>query len=100
MENGQAFEAAETVVQQSVQWLRLAIETTGALIIAIGVVIALWGFVRAFARRHAPSLAPPEKGEHPRNGRDQPPRTDPDNGRLRRGGFADRHRRKEYRRTG
>ena len=57
MENGQAFEAAETVVQQSVQWLRLAIETTGALIIAIGVVIALWGFVRAFARRHAPSYA-------------------------------------------
>jgi uncharacterized membrane protein len=57
MEHGTAFSAAETAVQQSVQWLRLAIETTGALIVALGIVIALWGFVRAFARRHSAAYA-------------------------------------------
>jgi len=54
MENGAAFDAAERAVQQSVQWLRLAIETTGALIVALGIVLALYGFVRAFTRRHSP----------------------------------------------
>jgi uncharacterized membrane protein len=57
MEHGTTFGAAETAVQQSVQWLRLAIETTGALIVALGIVIALWGFVRALARRHTPAYA-------------------------------------------
>ncbi|HEX8831525.1 MAG TPA: DUF1622 domain-containing protein [Longimicrobium sp.] len=57
MEQGAAFEVAERTVQASVQWLRLAIETTGALIVAIGIVIALWSFVKAFARRHNPAYA-------------------------------------------
>jgi hypothetical protein len=42
MQRGAAFEVAERAVQGSVQWLRRAIETTGALIVAIGIVIALW----------------------------------------------------------
>lgn len=57
MDQGASFEAAERAVQASVQWLRLAIETTGALIVALGIVIALWSFVRAFARRNTPAYA-------------------------------------------
>jgi len=46
------FEMAEATVQQAVQWLRLAIETTGGLIVALGVVISLVAFVKAFWHRH------------------------------------------------
>ena len=55
--DGGPFELAEGTVQQSVQWLRLAVETTGALIVALGIVIALWAFVRTFFRRHDPAVA-------------------------------------------
>lgn len=34
-----------------VQWLRLAIETTGAIVIGIGLLVALWAFVHALATR-------------------------------------------------
>jgi uncharacterized membrane protein len=47
-----SFDVAEQVVQSTVGWLRLIIESTGALIIGIGLVIAFYAFVRAFARRH------------------------------------------------
>lgn len=47
-----AFDNTEHVVQQTVQWLRLLIESTGAVIIAIGLVISAYAFVRAFQRRH------------------------------------------------
>lgn len=47
-----AFESTEHVVQQTVQWLRLLIESTGAVIIAIGLAISAYAFVRAFRRRH------------------------------------------------
>jgi uncharacterized membrane protein len=40
----------EAVVQQAVLWLRLAIEATGAAMVAIGFAISAWSFVRAFAR--------------------------------------------------
>lgn len=52
-----AFEGAERVVQQAVQWLRLAIESTGAVIIALGLVVAAYAFVRAFLRRRDPRYA-------------------------------------------
>lgn len=54
---GGPFSLVEETVQQSVQWLRLAVETTGAFIVALGIVIALWAFVRTFFRRHDPAVA-------------------------------------------
>ena len=54
---GGPFSFAEGTVQQSVQWLRLAVETTGAFIVALGIVIALWAFVRTFFRRRDPTVA-------------------------------------------
>ncbi len=47
-------ENAERIVQDAVQWLRLGVETTGAVIVGLGVVLALLLFVRAaLARRPA-----------------------------------------------
>jgi uncharacterized membrane protein len=37
----------ETTVVSAVQWLKLAVETTGAIIIGLGVLSAAWQFVRA-----------------------------------------------------
>ena len=51
------FEVAERTVQQAVGWLRLIIESTGAAIIALGLVIALAAFVRTFRRRRDPAYA-------------------------------------------
>jgi uncharacterized membrane protein len=51
MEANTPFESAERAVQHAVGWLRLIIESTGAAIIALGLVIALYGFVRTFRRR-------------------------------------------------
>lgn len=39
--------ATETTIINAVQWLRLFVETTGALIIALGVVAAAYQFLRA-----------------------------------------------------
>jgi uncharacterized membrane protein len=55
MEPSRAFELTETVVEEAVRWIRLAIETTGAAIIALGLVVALAAFVRTFRRRHDPA---------------------------------------------
>lgn len=41
--------AIESTIINLVQWLRLAIETTGALVIGFGVIIALFEFVRALS---------------------------------------------------
>ena len=38
-----------------VQWLRLAVETTGALVIAVGAIMAIYGFGRALALRQSES---------------------------------------------
>lgn len=56
-EGSALFALAESGVQEVVRWLRLTIETTGAVIIAVGLVVAIYAFVRAFARRHDPSYA-------------------------------------------
>ena len=45
------FGAAETAVNSAVQWLRLLVETTGALIVAIGMTVALRELVRALLAR-------------------------------------------------
>jgi uncharacterized membrane protein len=42
------FEKVEASVQHGVEWLRLAIETLGALVIAAGIVVAVLGMVRHF----------------------------------------------------
>jgi len=52
-----AFEQAEAVVIEAVRWLRLGIESTGAIIVALGLLIALGAFVRAFRRRHDATYA-------------------------------------------
>jgi uncharacterized membrane protein len=57
MEPSVAFDRTEALVIEGVRWLRLAIETTGAIIIALGVLIALGAFVRAFRRRHDATYA-------------------------------------------
>lgn len=44
-------EAVQSTIVNLVQWLRLAVEATGALVIAIGVVISIHGFGRSLARQ-------------------------------------------------
>lgn len=52
MEVASLFERAEGGVQTAVEWLRLLIESMGALVIGAGIVVALWLLVRsAVARR-------------------------------------------------
>ena len=41
----------EEWIQNAVQWLRLGVETIGAVIIGIGILVALWAFLRALAAR-------------------------------------------------
>lgn len=48
----------ESTIINMVQWLKLSIETTGAIIIGIGVVIAVYDFVRA--------LIPPQMQDYNR----------------------------------
>ena len=43
----------ETWIQNNVQWLRLGVETIGAIIIGIGILVALWAFARALAARES-----------------------------------------------
>ena len=40
-------QAVEGIIIQLVQWLRLTVEATGAVVIAVGVVMAIYGFGRA-----------------------------------------------------
>ena len=54
---GGPFERMEGTVEQAVQWLRLVVETTGALIVALGIVLALWAFVRTLLRGADPAAA-------------------------------------------
>ena len=41
----------EEWIQNAVQWLRLGVETIGAVVIGIGILVALWAFLRALAAR-------------------------------------------------
>ena len=40
-------DAVEGTIIHLVQWLRLAVEATGALVIAVGAILAIYGFGRA-----------------------------------------------------
>jgi len=50
------FEGAETLVQTSVEWLRLIVETLGAVVIAIGIVVAVTGLLRHAIRYRGTSF--------------------------------------------
>ena len=47
--------AVETSVRHGVLWLRLIVETTGAAVICLGILVAVWQFARTLAtgRRHS-----------------------------------------------
>lgn len=46
-----SFETAELTVRAGAQWLKLAIEVSGALVIGVGMALALGHFLAALARR-------------------------------------------------
>jgi uncharacterized membrane protein len=46
-------QAAEELVRAAVQWLRLGVETAGAVIVCLGVLLALFQFARALFTRQA-----------------------------------------------
>ena len=48
-------DAVEDTIIHLVQWLRLAVEATGALVIAVGAIMAIYGFGRALALRQSES---------------------------------------------
>lgn len=48
-------ETVKAIVIDAVQWLKLGVEVTGALVLAVGVVIAVYHFVRTFALRRPES---------------------------------------------
>jgi uncharacterized membrane protein len=52
------FHDTETFVIQAVSWLRLMVESVGALIIAVGIFAALYGFLKAFIGRHPDGFTP------------------------------------------
>lgn len=52
------FNQVEEQVQSGVEWLRLMVETLGAIVIAAGVVVAVVGLVRYFAKGEGRSFTP------------------------------------------
>jgi uncharacterized membrane protein len=52
MEHGDAFDVAERAVQHGVEWLRLGVETIGALVIAAGIFAAIFQFASSMRRGH------------------------------------------------
>lgn len=52
------FEQTENFVIQAVGWLRLMVESVGALIIAFGILVALYGFLKALIGRQPDGFTP------------------------------------------
>jgi uncharacterized membrane protein len=52
------FDSVEAQVRSSVDWLRLLVETLGAVVIAVGVVIALTGLIRHALTERGNSFTP------------------------------------------
>ena len=52
------FHQTETLVIQAVSWLRLMVESVGALIIAFGIFAAFYGFLKAFISRYPDGFTP------------------------------------------
>lgn len=48
-------ETVQAYVIDAVQWLKLGVEVTGAIVLAVGVVIAVYHFARTFALRQPDS---------------------------------------------
>jgi uncharacterized membrane protein len=48
-------DGVEGTIINLVQWLRLAVEATGAFVIAVGVIMAIYGFGRALAVQRSES---------------------------------------------
>ena len=51
-------ETTEDLILTGVQWLRLAVETMGALMVALGCALALYHFVRTLIREQNQSFNP------------------------------------------
>lgn len=51
-------EHVELIVREAVQWLRLVVEVTGAVTVALGIVIAAWQFLAALLSRRTASFTP------------------------------------------
>lgn len=47
-QNSTLFHGTEGLIVSAVEWLRLGVETTGAVIISIGVLVAVTGLIRVF----------------------------------------------------
>ncbi|HEX8358979.1 MAG TPA: DUF1622 domain-containing protein [Longimicrobium sp.] len=57
MQQEGAFSVAERAVQHGVEWLRLGVETIGALVIAAGIFAAIFQFANSLRRGHPRSYA-------------------------------------------
>ena len=51
-----AFESAEGLVLEAVEWLRLLVEAIGIAVVAFGLAVALWAMVRPLLRRERPDF--------------------------------------------
>ncbi len=54
----EVFVGVEAAVQHGVEWLRLLVETLGALVIGVGVLVALAGLVRHFTTGQGDRFTP------------------------------------------
>lgn len=52
------FKTMEEQVQAGVEWLRLSVETLGAIIIAVGIVIAVIGLIRHATSQRGTTFTP------------------------------------------
>lgn len=58
MKGSAMFGQVEEQVQSGVEWLRLLVETLGAIVIAAGVVVAIAGLLRYFFKQEGRSFTP------------------------------------------
>ena len=47
------FEHSETLIISAISWLRLIIESLGALVIAFGIIVAVFGFIRLLGSKQS-----------------------------------------------
>ena len=52
------FDQVERQVQSGVEWLRLVVETLGAIVIAAGVAVAVAGLLRYFFKKESRGFTP------------------------------------------
>jgi uncharacterized membrane protein len=54
----ESFQHVESLVQGGVEWLRLIVETLGAVVIAVGIAVAMAGLLRHALMRRGTSFTP------------------------------------------